>query len=174
MDFISEPKPQSYYKQHLLVDIRDFKSRINNKELSFMVKLTDIGVPPYSIVQSVELKAVNFPKIQDEMYFILDVPEFSGRLHSSDNVGSHDSFAIIYYDNSNSAMGYMKPMKGKDFDEKKYIFNPPEKNFNKFTINFRKYGGNIVTCDDVTNSFTTIDSFVESFPISLLFEFEIK
>lgn len=170
MDVLNKPKPQAFYKQHLLVDIRDFQSQLINKQLSITVRLTDIGVPPYSVVQSVELKGINFPKLNGENYFVLDIPEFSGRVHSSDNKGSHNSFAVCYYDNIPTFA--MKPMKGKDFDEKKYIFNPPEKNFNKFTINFKKYGGDLITFSDFVVD--PVQTFVEQYPISILLELDIK
>ena len=164
-------QPESkFYTQHLLLDFRDFQTQIT-QDLEIKVKLNDLGFPRYENIHSVELKGISFPKMNnDEIYYILDIYEFGGRLHSSDNVGSHEMFAIIYYDNSGQSAGHIKPMKGKDFDEKTYIFNPIEKSLNVLTISFKKYGGTVIKKTDIDSSYFTF----EKYPISILLEFKMK
>jgi len=184
-------KPESkYYTQHLLLDFRDFyytdvdngKIYQVNNDLGFKLKvnLNELGFPAYKNVHSVELKAVSFPKMNNrEIYYILDIYEFNGRLHSSDNTGSHENFAIIYYDNSSQQAGHIKPMKGKDFDEKVYIFNPVE-SLNTLNISFKKYGGHVIKPSDIDNTdgktWTNdeIKTFLDTNPITILLEFKMK
>ena len=161
--------------QILMVDLRDFKEQLvkSNGELRFNVSFNDMSFPGFENVESVELKAINFPKMDNsEMYYILDIEEFSRRLHTSDNRGSHDTFAIVYYDNSGQSAGHMKPAKGKDFDEKIYVFNPCEKNLSKLHINFKKYGGSVIQLTDIDASESPA-TFLDKYPISLILDFTI-
>lgn len=153
------------YEQFLFIDGRDFfdnPSLVDPLELQVQFsngymgsngsngyKKNVLEIPPYTNIKCVELRGISFPKMENEMYFVLDIPEFSGRLHSSDNKGSHETFASIYYDSSSLLKGDVKPLRGNDFDTKEYIFNPIEKRLNKFTIRFLKYGGNIATFSDI-------------------------
>ena len=166
-----EPETKTYIK-HLLIDFRNFKDQIDD-ELKILLRFTEQGFAPYENVISVELKAVSFPKIDNEVYYILDIDEFSGRLDSTDNTGSHNSFAIIYYDNSGNNVGFIKPMKGKDFDEKTHIFNPIEKRINYLNISFKKFGGNIIKKSEINSSLNT-ETFLNTYPISILLEFTMK
>uniref|UniRef100_A0A6C0F624 Uncharacterized protein n=1 Tax=viral metagenome TaxID=1070528 RepID=A0A6C0F624_9ZZZZ len=179
------------YKQHLFIDFRDFLSDVTqNTEMTITVNLTStitlynannnvtsknksLGIPPYEYVKTAELAAYSIPKLDDEMYIILDIPEFSTRLHSSDYDGSYDKFSILYFDNSTMNTGDIKPMKGANFDKKIYNFNPPDRLFNKFTITLRKHGGDIVKLSDfgATND-DTATSLMNK--ISFLFIFDIK
>tara|TARA_B100001996_G_C18667215_1_gene595319 strand:- start:1137 stop:1661 length:525 start_codon:yes stop_codon:yes gene_type:complete len=152
-------------RQHLFIDARDYLTA-SNTDLSFVVNLQDIGMPDYEEVEEVELKSIMFPKIAGEEYYILDIPEFTGRVHSTDN-GSHDKFAVVYYDSSQTSAGDVKPMKGQDFDKKVHVFNPIKKRLSRFTVTFRKYGGDIITNTDIGSG----DNYKK---ISMMFEFKIK
>tara|TARA_B110000977_G_scaffold178745_1_gene236678 strand:- start:2666 stop:3298 length:633 start_codon:yes stop_codon:yes gene_type:complete len=108
-----------------------------------------LSIPPYDYVSEVEILGISLPKIEDEIYFIVEIPEFDNVLDSSDNRGSHDSFAVVYYDSTIQEIGSAKPMKGKDFSRKVCKFNPPIQSLNRFTIQFKKYGGNIITLENI-------------------------
>ena len=177
-NFEYEPQRHTFKKQLLFVDARDYiTSSDANTPLSINVVLSDsnskssLNIPSYEQVTHVELKAVCFPKIDDEIYYVIDIPEFSGRLHSSDNSGSHESFAIVYYPNDIGETGSVIPAKGSDFDQKLHLLNPPIKSLSKFSITFRKHGGDILTLDQISNA-TDYASAIKK--VNLLFEFTIK
>lgn len=142
----------------------DYSADTGNDDLSFEINLQDIGMPDYEQVEEVELKSIMFPKMAGEEYYILDIPEFSGRVHSTDK-GSHDKFAVVYYDSSQKSLGEVKPMKGYDFDTKVHVFNPIKKRLSRFTVTFRKYGGDIITNSEIGDKYEKI---------SMMFEFKIK
>lgn len=178
------------YDQFLFIDGRDFFENPSlTTPLQFQIQFSNgymgsngstgykknvLEIPPYTNIKSVELKGVSFPKIENEIYFTMDIPEFSGRLHSSDNKGSHETFASIYYDSGSLLKGDVKPLRGTDFDTKKYVFNPIEKRLNKFTVRFSKYGGQPITFDDIYagSSFNTDLNKVLS-NITVLFKFTL-
>ena len=167
-------------KQTLFLDIRDFNEQIvaNGGFMQFDVKFSSLNsnvkslsFPPYQNVKHCELRAINFPKMNnDEMYFILDIDKINGRLDSSDNKGSHQMFAVIHYDHSGLSPGQMKPIKGSDFDRKIYTFNPIEQQVNTLSIAFRKYGGDVIHKDDI-DSTLSIEQFLSKYPISIILEF---
>ena len=178
-NFEYEPQKHAFKKQLLFVDARDYITPDNNgsNELSFTVVLSDyeskasLNIPSYEQVTQVELKAVCLPKIADEMYYVIDIPEFSGRLHSSDNTGSHESFCMVYYPNHSIAVGSATPAKGSDFDQKLHVITPPIKSLSKFSIKFKKHGGEVLTVSDIAAS-TDYDAAIKK--VNLLFEFTIK
>ena len=170
-NFELESHQHKYTQQVLFVDARDQLQNANdNTKLSFDVVLSgsnnkdSLNLPPYEQVTRVELKAVCLPKIANEIYYILDIPEFSGRLHSTDNSGSHESFAVIYYPNTDSIVS---PSKGYDFDTKVHEFTPPLKSLSKFRVSFKKYGGSDITVADIGG--TTALRYV-----NFLLEFTVK
>lgn len=183
------PEHQGYrmYNQQLFLQARDFIENPDaDTELKFTVywsngQLNKLGnngnwnkslnIPPYDYVTEAELLGVSFPKIDNEMYFIIDIPEFHSTLHSSDNKGSHEKFCIVYYDNSTLNKGEIKPIKGTDFSTKKSIFKPPLQTLNKITIMFKKHNGDILTMDDITPG-TDYQTMLNR--ISLLLNFKIK
>jgi len=104
-----------------------------------------LNIPPYEYVTQVELLGISCPTTYDENdknenYFIVDIPEFDGVVHSSDNEGSHNKFAIVYFDSVDNN----KPLKGKDFIQKICHFRPPLQSLNKIRIRFRKHKGVIL------------------------------
>ena len=180
-------------KQVMFVNAGDFMTEFyntndSNFNLEFTVYLSSedkksIGVAPYEEVSGVELKGISFPKLADMMYFVVDIPEFSGRVHST-NRGAHDKFAVVYYKSSNMNSGDVEPCKGSDFDKKELTFAPPLRNFNKFTVRFLKPDGSKIKYNDFshivslndTNPDTNPDSKVREMinNISLILEFDIK
>lgn len=167
-NFAPEVQRIQYVKQQLFIDARDFEHEISSKNkmemtVNFSTSNTNssLNIGPYNEVVQVELLGLCFPKVANENYVIIDIPELHGVLHSSDNIGSHDKFAIVYFDNAQMSPGETKPMKGKDFAPKICRLNPPIKSLNKFTIKFLTHGGSIVGPVNLNN-------------VSLLFEFTIK
>ena len=184
----------------MFIDIRDFADQIEMKDgnLEFTVNWSSaklhqmndqnntysssMNLAPYDHVTKVELLGISFPKIENEVYFILCIDELENNIDSSDNNGSRDSFAVIYYDNQSVSIGSVKPLKGKDFCSKVYEFKTYKDNFNKMRIKFKKYGGEIINMKNHFGSesaaiFSSIDEVKQWFtihPISLLFEFTIK
>lgn len=179
------------YEQHLFIDARDYFTPgtiSTSTPVSFTVTFasnsfsnngnttysSSLNVAPYEHVKTVQLLGVCFPKVKDEMYCVIDIPEFNGRLHHSDK-HNHDSFATLYFDTSKLNTGDAKPLKGYDFDKKVYVYNPPESRLNRFTINFKKYGGAPVTFGDLTeNVIDSTEATSVLAKISLLMSFEIK
>lgn len=169
-------------KQHLFVDARDyFTAATVDTPLEFTVYMSNqngqksINVAPYEQVTEVELKGISFPKIRGEAYYILDIPEMAGRLHSSDSNGSHYCFAMVYY-KGNQAVGDVEPMKGSDFDTKRHVFSPPLRSLNKITIRFKKHGGDLLKLRDITRTDNPTSNDVQEAlaSVTLLFEFIIK
>ena len=125
-----------------------------------------LSIPPYNHVTQVELLGVTCPPVYtvpnavtlddsnkhlyQENYFILDIPEFDRVVHSSDNAGSHEKFAVVYFDS-----GY-RPLKGKDFIPKVCTFNPPLSSLNKMTIRFKKYDGTVLNIVSDSNHFYSV------------------
>jgi hypothetical protein len=152
-----------------------------------------LSIPPYEQVSQVELKGVSFPYIKStvhgvtedilgtdnvEVCFGLDIPEFDGRVHSSVNK-LHDTFAVIYYDTTAAPVGYIRPMKGIDFEQKIYTPRQPITNLNKFDVIFRNSNGEIIKIGDFTENTNNTSGDVKSvvkilYKVSLLFEFTIK
>ena len=180
-DSFSFPKHE-YCKKYLFIDLRDFEEEIlkNNGDLEFNVFFSkndqkSLTFPPFTNVTKAELKSISFPKMNnDDMYFIFDIYELNGRLFSSDNLGSHDSFAIVHYDASTQNAGYMRPMKGKDFDEKEIVFNPICPSLNRLTVAFKKYGGRVINVNDIDNTQIDIKTWLKKYPINFMIEFTCR
>lgn len=164
------------YKKFLFVDARDFSSTMTDSlEFNVFFSKTNqlsLTFPPFEKVKQAELKAISFPKMNnDDIYFVLDIYEFNGRLNSSDNGGSHDAFAVIYYDNSNMPAGTVKPMKGKDFDDKIVTFDPVEPSLGRLSVKFKRFGGSTIKISDIDPTFNDINAFLNKYNISFMIEF---
>lgn len=135
-----------------------------------------LNIPPYDYVKQVELLGISFPKIENEMYFIVDIPEFDGVLHAS-HANAHEKFAIVYYDDSTIEKGTIQALRGTDFVRKICTFNPPLNNFSKFKIRFLTRDGPITyryldTSGNPMNANENIKAKLRQ--CSLLLEFTIK
>lgn len=159
--------------QILFIDSRDFTFE---NTLSYTISLTELGISQYLHVEKMTLKSLSFPKMNNsENYIILDIDAGQRRLHSSDNTGSHDKFAIMYYDNNEMNVGSVKPMKGYDFDIKEVTFNPPLSKLDKINIKFKKYGGELITIEDFrTEPTQSLIQLKDIAKHSFLLEFLIK
>lgn len=172
------------HDQHLFLDFRDYFDATTvtaSTAVDFVVHLSQASGPlyiePYRYVEMSELKAFCFPKIKNEMYAVLDIPEFSSaRVHSSESTGANNKFAVIYFDSETLAAGETKPSRGSDFDKKVHVFNPPESNFNRFSVRILKYGNTPVTFGDLTQDGVVTESVAETLlrKMSMMLVFRIK
>lgn len=151
-------KPDEQYKKkvhYLLIDNRD-RENSSDSPYSFVINLDNVGRGRYENVLSVQLKTLVFPKILNETYVIVDIPEFSDNIHSSDN-GAHRSFAVAFFDGVDApvdpplAPGDRKPIKANDCHPQIKVFNPVLTSLSRLRVNFRKHGGALVTPADVGN-----------------------
>lgn len=142
--YIPNTPPVVHEKTHtFFVDSRD----VRDKDTDFSYT---IDIPtPYKNVLKIELKGLSFPKILDENYVIVDIDECRDRVESVDGGSADRSFAVCYFDKI--ATGEVRPMRGADFDEKVYVFNPPLSKLGRINVRFKKHGGRVVTSSDVGN-----------------------
>ena len=184
-----------YIKSYKTNDSNPFnKSNSNNNVLN---------IPPYELVSKVELKAISFPFLNSfnianvegsdianddvdtklitnnsHSFFGLDIPEFNGRIHSTNN-NLHDIFAIIYYDSTEHQPGFIKPIRGSDFETKIYKPVTPINRLNKFTVKFLNSNGEQIKLKDISDDSSSDEIHLREsikvlYQISLLFEFTIK
>lgn len=133
-------------------DIQGGAYTSNTVPYSFVIDLQKLGIDSYKNVITAELKGLTFPKIAGEDYVIIDIPEFSGGDIDSTNNGKQ-VFGIAYFDGYSTSLqpGMIKPIKGSDFIRKIKDFNPPKAIIDKLHIQFKTYGGNVVTQSQVAN-----------------------
>lgn len=135
------PRTRDVKMKHIFfVDSRDI-------EKTHPFDYTIVIDTPFKNVHSIELKGISFPKIQNEHYVILDIDECKDRLVSIDGSASHRSFAIMYFDKSDT--GGVIPLRGTDFDRKLYVFKPELAKMGKLHIRFKTYSGKVVQPGDV-------------------------
>lgn len=103
-----------------------------------------IGVEPYRNIVKMELKHIDFPKINGENYFVLDIPEIHDYIDSTDNGGSHRSSGIVFFDKSEMESNVLRT----SYESHVFSFSPHLSVLSQMTIRFRKYGGNLITVND--------------------------
>ena len=147
---ISNRPPEQQVRHRLFIDSRDCVSSLT--DFSFTAYLSDpfretsIGVSRFERVQSVELKGLSFPKIADD-YVIMDVQELNDERLLGSNAANR-SFAIMYFESSNLAVGTTQAMKGYDFYQKDIAYNPIIPSLGKLTVRFLKRDGAVITTAD--------------------------
>lgn len=142
-------------RHRLFVDNAD-AANLATSPFQFTVYLADpfresIGTVPLHRVESVELKALAFPKIANEHYVILQVDQLQDDKMMSTNDAADQSFAVMYFDTAGMTTGDIKPMKGTDFWLKDLVFNPVIPTLTTLNVTFRKPDGNVVTAADTGN-----------------------
>lgn len=151
--YVPQPKRREVIK-HVFVDSRDIDTTSPFEYTIHMEVLKN--------VMSVELKAISFPKVNGEDYFIFDVDELKNRISSNDNQGSHRTFAICYFLDSSNIPGTKNIINGADFDVKMKQFDTLD-SLSKLTIKFKKHGGALIQAIDVNNE--TQHSFLLEFKV---------
>lgn len=146
--------PPRLMRHRLFIDSRDCAANLST--FSFTVYLSDpfrdtsIGVAQFQRVKSVELKALAFPKINDD-YVIMDVAELNDERLYSSNDPANRAFAVMYFDSDTLSLGNIKAMKGYDFYQKDISFNPVIPSLTRLSVAFKKRDGNVVTTSDTAN-----------------------
>lgn len=154
----------------LFVDSRDRYGYPAGSHYDFKVYLGNdpersAGISGYENVTSVELKALAFPKVNNESYVILSVDELNDNMLESTCPAAHNAFAVVYFDSSAMSASQVKPQKGTDFYQKQLAFNPPLAKLNSLSIKFLKHDGNVVVAADTAGTETGV---------SLMFEITTK
>ena len=131
----------------LLVDSRD--AQPGGTPFDFVVLLDGpLGAPRYSNVVSVELKALNFPKIEGEQYVIMEIAQLNQDQLSISDAGLNNMFAVAFFETP--LTGDVKPLKGRDYYDKVLEVAPPIE-LERLNVKFRKHGGQTVQASDVAN-----------------------
>jgi len=138
-------------RRRVLVDNRDRQLPDTSDPFTFVVSLTDAGVERFENVVGVELKAVAFPTVADEMYVVMNVDELNDQLEST-CAAAHRAYAVLYFDSDALATGSVKPIKAYDFYQKDAVFNPPLPVLDKLHVSFKKYDGSPVTTFDTAGN----------------------
>ena len=153
---MSPSKDEQTVVRRLFIDNRDRYDATHTSPFDFKIYLGNdpdrsVGISGYENVVSVELKAVSFPKIANERYVIMSVDELNDNMLEATNSGTHNAFAIIYFDSDVLATGAVRPFKGSDFYQKQLLFRPPLAKLNTLSFKFLKHPGNVVTTSDTNN-----------------------
>lgn len=144
--YVDQPRPTMTQSRRLLVDYRD---RERGGPFDFVIQFGKNGVTAYEQVKSVEMKMLALPKIQNEMYAIVDIEELNDSLLDGSNNAANRSFAVGFFDSSTLNTGDIKVC--KDFHSQKVIFNPPLQKLDRLTIKVLKRDGNVVTTGETAN-----------------------
>lgn len=142
-DSILAPRRKaSTYTRRLLIDSRDADPGVY-QPFRFSIRLDrNMSRERYQNIRCVELKLASIPKVANEQYVVLDIQELRDSNLDASNQTSHESFAVVYFDNSNLTPGAYKPM-DKFFSQKTY-FSPPISSIDRITVTLRKPDGSIV------------------------------
>lgn len=142
-------KEETLINRRLLIDSRDATTE-NYQPFDFTIKLdSDMATERYKNIQCVELKLASIPKVADEQYVILDIEELRDSNLDASNQTAHESFAVVYFDNSGLSPGAYKPM-DKFFSQKTY-FTPPISSIDRLTVRVRKPDGSVVDVSETSN-----------------------
>jgi len=149
-------KDEQTVVRRLFIDNRDRYDAANTSPFDFKIYLGNdpnrsVGISGYENVVSIELKAVTFPKIANERYVIMSIDELNDNVLEATNSGTHNAFAIVYFDSDLLAPGTVKPFKGSDFYLKQLLFRPPLAKLNTLSFKFLKHPGALVTTSDTNN-----------------------
>jgi hypothetical protein len=109
-----------------------------------------MAIHRYTDIVCVELKLASIPKVQDEQYVVLDIEELRDSNLDASNPTAHESFAVVYFDNSGLAPGAYKPM-DKFYSQKTY-FSPPIASIDRLTVAVRKPDGSVVSTSETGNN----------------------
>ena len=148
-DATDASKPQHFVKT-LFIDSRN-RNVDARGPFDFIVNLeADVGISPYQLVHSVDLKMIAMPKIANEHYFVLDIAELNGQYDSNDNP-TDAKFCTCFFDGIASADGTtgmqpgdIKVIKSADVVTRTVVFNPPTQRLGRLSIRVLKHGGAVV------------------------------
>lgn len=124
----------------ILIDSRHVSKKSHPFHYDF--KLSDLDVPVIKNVCKIEVKNVCFPKIQDELYFLLKIGNLNSNLYvTSSSSAVNDCFGVIFFDNGSMPTGAYKPMKNSDFSIKAVDFDGQKPTLQKIEVEMLKHDG---------------------------------
>jgi hypothetical protein len=154
-----KPSKNSEVKRLLFIDSRDLKNTSGYKSpFDYVVKLEDrtttqsgsvtvhegIGIEPYKNISKMQLKMISIPKMNNrEHYVILDIPEISDHIDSTDR-GSHRSSAIVNFTSNKLEPGVTRP----NFENYEFGFNAPLQVLSQMNIRILRHNGIPITDAD--------------------------
>jgi len=119
-----------------------------------------IGIEPYRNIEKITLKHVGIPKIKDEHYVILDIPDLFDYIDSTDNAGSHRTTTVLYYDNSLNDNSNVRNVKQTN-ENYEFEFSQRLNAINVMNINITKHGGEKITPNDFNTSDNDSPDYLE-------------
>ena len=146
-DLVAIPSTSRNTKRHvILLDNRD---RTSGTEFNFRA-----GINTWlENITEVRLLAACVPKVKDEMYVILSIPEFSNDdLLTSSSKQRRDVFAVLFFDATTLATGAVKTVKGSDFGGWVSTMRPPIPRIERMTIVLTKPDGTPVLPADTAGA----------------------
>lgn len=137
-------------KSRILIDSRDAHPGPTDSPFSYYVPFYKMNIGCLKSVSRIELKAICFPKIQNELYFLLKLGDLdTSFVHSHPSSSTNECFGVIYFDNGSMAPGTYKPIKGADFCTKSVEYVTGDKPVLKgFNVEFLTHAGKVVTPAD--------------------------
>ena len=149
----NEPKDANKAQHCVKTVVIDSRDRNPNSPgaFDFIIDVErDLGITPYEMVHSVELKMLAFPKVANEHYIVLDIAELNGQFDSTDNP-CDAKFCVLFFDGYDSAdqskgmqPGDIKVIKSGDIVTRAVTFSPPIPRLSRLTVKVLKHGGSIV------------------------------
>ena len=147
---------KTQYTKHILIDSRDkdpmfedspFKYTIYFQEPSASFNRTgsaehttikNMGISPFRNVTKVKLCAFSFPKILNEQYVVLDIPQFGDNLYST-NQNAHNSSCAVLFDQVDA--GVVKTVYPHGADAYTWLLDSPT-DISKIDINIKARSDN--------------------------------
>ena len=129
-------------KRLLFVDSRDCVGDFEYTVNIGSDQTGSVATDPYNNVSKIELKAISFPKIADENYFIMTISEISDYLDSTSN-DAHRSSCVVFFDNAQLGDGQKKTIYPLAGNGREFVLNPIVPKLSKLHVKFSKHDGPI-------------------------------
>ena len=127
----------------VLIDSRHIHPK--RSAFDYDVRFSQLDIPDFKQVTKMELKNLVFPKIQNELYFVLKLGDMNTNLYpSGNNSNFNDCFAVVFFDNPSMAAGAYKPMKGSDLSIKQVEYEGTKPTITSLSVTALKYDGTLV------------------------------
>lgn len=162
----SGPTPKAeYLVERVLFDSRDLPPQWANTfsgtfYLGNPTLATGDGQATIKNVVSVELRALDFPKVDGERYIIMDIPALNDGQLGATNSAAHRTFAVGYFDSDALTPGAHKPQKGTDFYQKIIKYDPPIAKLDRVSVSFKQHDGSVITAANVGGVANVSYSFI--------------
>lgn len=165
------PNKRREIKRVLFIDSRDgYTPDGVHNPFNFTVYLEDksfhrgVGIQPYRNIISMKLKQVGIPKMNNlEQYVVMDIPEISDYIDST-NEGTHRSSAVLYYDDNTNAADSVKAKQAEDIT---FTFSPAIQVLSQINIKLMKHNGDLLSIADFVTG--NIDDLATSFLFEIVY-----